>query len=163
MAATGATIKSTLFHPEHPLKRYNYGKASSYFCNACELMVTGTGYSCGGCDFDIHESCLGLPGFMSASDMRHSHLHGLTLVRLRASRYCDVCRETSRAGSYMYLCPPCNYDVHPRCVTSLVAHAHRGRPRRSTLDETLHHLPHVVHGAHAVMEVVASSGACTIM
>ncbi|CAL5061686.1 unnamed protein product [Urochloa decumbens] len=135
-----ATINSTLFHPEHPLKRYHYGEGSTYSCAACELVVTGAGYSCDECDFNIHQACLiGLPGSIAVA----SHPgHELTLTRLGASRWCDVCEETSHAGAYMYICAACNYDVHPRCrsLAAAAAGAHGGKRhhhRRSALRITL--------------------------
>ncbi|CAL5085554.1 unnamed protein product [Urochloa decumbens] len=113
-ASANATIKSTYFHPQHMLASYHYSDASTYPCAACERVVTGAGYSCDECDFNIHKACLSMPGsFFFAT---HSREHELTLTRLTASRWCDVCRETSRAGCYMYVCAPCNYDLHPRCV-----------------------------------------------
>ncbi|KAG2646747.1 uncharacterized protein LOC120696224 [Panicum virgatum] len=114
MAGAGATttIRSSLFHAQHPLNQYHYAEGSAYRCDACELRITGIGFRCGECDFDIHAACLGLP--VSISLAKHSREHDLTLTRLKASRWCDVCKETSHAGCYMYLCAPCNYDVHPR-------------------------------------------------
>ena len=61
MAADSAAIKSTFFHPEHLLSRYHYSEASTHSCAACELTVTGAGYSCDECAFNIHEACLSLP------------------------------------------------------------------------------------------------------
>ncbi|CAL5085536.1 unnamed protein product [Urochloa decumbens] len=128
-----ATIKSTLFHPEHPLKIYHYGEGSTYSCAACELRVTGTGYRCHGCNFNIHQACLSLP--VSISVACHPG-HELDLYRLNAgfSRRCDVCGVTSHAGAYMYICAACNYDVHPRCQSLAGAaqppQAHGGRRHR---------------------------------
>ncbi|CAN6206058.1 unnamed protein product [Urochloa humidicola] len=102
--AASATIKSKFFHPLHMLASYHYS----------ERVVTGAGYSCDLCDFNIHKACFTMPG--SVSFAQHSHEHELTLTRLTGSRWCDVCKETSHAGSYMYHCAPCNYDLHPRCV-----------------------------------------------
>ncbi|XP_066396501.1 protein VACUOLELESS GAMETOPHYTES-like [Miscanthus floridulus] len=117
MAADSAAIKgppkSTFFHQEHLLSRYHYSEASTHSCAACELTVTGAGYSCDECAFNIHEACLSLP-LLVDSDGHPGH--ELTLTRLAgASRWCDAGRETSGAGRYMYLCAACNYDVHPCC------------------------------------------------
>ncbi|RLM87183.1 hypothetical protein C2845_PM04G32330 [Panicum miliaceum] len=113
-ASATATIRSTYHHPQHMLTSYHYSDASTYPCAACERVVTGAGYRCDECDFNIHKACFSLPG--SISFAKHSREHDLTLTRLKASRWCDVCKDTSHAGCYMYLCAPCNYDVHPRCV-----------------------------------------------
>ncbi|CAN6206051.1 unnamed protein product [Urochloa humidicola] len=134
---------AAIFHPEHPLKKYHYGEGSAYSCAACELRVTGTGYRCDGCNFNIHEACLSLPVSISAAC--HPG-HELDLYRLNAgiSRCCDVCKEASHAGDYMYICLACNYDVHPRCRSLAGAaaqppHAHGGKRhhRRTALKITL--------------------------
>ncbi|TVU37996.1 hypothetical protein EJB05_11343, partial [Eragrostis curvula] len=130
VANASATIKSGFFHPQHPLTRYHYSEASTYPCAACERVVTGTGYRCDECNFNIHEACLGLPGSINFGQHRE---HELTLGRLGASRGCNVCRETSPAGCYMYHCSPCNYDVHPRCIFLLT----RGRESNGALKATL--------------------------
>ncbi|XP_062190179.1 protein VACUOLELESS GAMETOPHYTES-like [Phragmites australis] len=125
MAAANATIRSTFFHPQHMLAAYHYSEASTHPCAACERVVTGTGYRCGECDFNIHEACLSLPQRVNFDG--HPG-HALTLIRLGANRWCDLCEETSLAGRYMYLCEPCNFDVHPRCTT-LVAQPQRQQPQ----------------------------------
>ncbi|CAN6184526.1 unnamed protein product [Urochloa humidicola] len=140
-----AAANATFFHPaEHPLKTiYIYGEGSASSCAACELVVTGTGYSCDECNFDIHHACLtGLP--VSIAVACHPG-HELDLYRLGASRCCDVCGETSHAGAYMYICVACNYDVHPRCRSLAAAaaaqppqaHGGKRRHRRSALKITL--------------------------
>lgn len=117
-AANATMLKSDIFHPEHPLKRYRYGEGTNYSCAACEHLIVagGIGYSCDDCNFNIHEACLKLPKLINLD--KHSQ-HRLTLTLLGASRWCDLCKETSHAGAYIYHCGPCNYDVHPRC-TALV-------------------------------------------
>ncbi|GJN33047.1 hypothetical protein PR202_gb21604 [Eleusine coracana subsp. coracana] len=120
-AANNATVKSSFYHPQHLLSYFQYsGTGSSiYACAACELRVIGTGYRCELCDFNIHESCFTkLPPSHSADDR---HPHELTLTRLDASQRCDLCKETSHMGRYLYRCAPCNYAVHPRCTTLLDA------------------------------------------
>ncbi|CAN6168779.1 unnamed protein product [Urochloa humidicola] len=112
--AASATIKDAYFHPQHMLASYNYSDLSTHTCAACERVVTGAGYSCDECDFNIHKACFSMPRTVSFAN--HSREHELTLTRITGSRFCDVCKETSHAGSYMYLCMPCDYDLHPRCV-----------------------------------------------
>ncbi|KAG2646754.1 uncharacterized protein LOC120696225 [Panicum virgatum] len=177
----------THFHPEHLLSVYCYdGAGAAYACAACERAITGgVGFRCGECDFSIHEACLGLPASISLA--QHSREHGLTLTRLKASRWCDVCRETSHAGCYMYLCAPCNYDVHPRCVPAaddggaqrpraqqqpqrggqVVQPNRGGRGDAARAVQTgLHVVSGVAHTADSVCTLVntlASAGACMIM
>ncbi|OEL31088.1 hypothetical protein BAE44_0007893, partial [Dichanthelium oligosanthes] len=112
-------ITSAYFHPQHCLAFYDYdGASTNYPCATCEHVITGIGYRCDECDFNIHESCLGLPESVSFAE--HSQ-HELTVTSIGASRWCDLCKEMSHAGNYMYLCTLCNYNVHPKCTT-LVAH-----------------------------------------
>ncbi|XP_062188190.1 protein VACUOLELESS GAMETOPHYTES-like [Phragmites australis] len=110
-----ATARS-FFHPQHLVVSYNYDGSSTYDCAACKRIVTGTGYRCDECDFNIHEACFSLP--RSISFDQHPE-HKLTLIRLTASRCCDVCKGPSHDGSYLYRCVPCSFDVHPRCMPPL--------------------------------------------
>ncbi|RLN34961.1 hypothetical protein C2845_PM03G12620 [Panicum miliaceum] len=192
-ASATATIWSTYYHPQHMLASYHYSDASTYPCAACERVVTGAGYSCDECDFNIHEACLSLPG--SISFAKHNRDHDLTLTRLKASRRCNVCKETSHAGCYMYLCAPCNYDVHLRCVPTPVPSSPNVGPTRTgpaeqpaacAVQTGLHAVSEVAHTAESVCTLVdtvsevahtaesvctlvdtvntlASAGECTIM
>ncbi|CAN6168763.1 unnamed protein product [Urochloa humidicola] len=126
--AASATIKDTYFHPQHMLASYNYSDLSTHTCAACERVVTGAGYSCDECDFNIHKACFTMPRTVSFAN--HSREHELTLTRITGSRFCDVCKETSHAGSYMYL------DLHavrlrpaPAVRADEDAGADRRRPR----------------------------------
>ncbi|KAL8155125.1 hypothetical protein AgCh_000499 [Apium graveolens] len=46
-------------HPLHPLTLAPYPPypSNSFFCNSCNLVGTGFGYSCSLCEFDIHIHC----------------------------------------------------------------------------------------------------------
>lgn len=106
--------RSTFFHPEHSVVSYHYDGTSTYYCAARKLIIIGTaGYRCGKCNFNIHEACFSLPKLTSSE--QHPQ-HKLTLTRLTASRTCDVCKDTSPDGRYLYCCVPCSFDAHPRCV-----------------------------------------------
>ncbi|OEL15861.1 hypothetical protein BAE44_0023119 [Dichanthelium oligosanthes] len=115
-ASANATIRSTYYHPQHLLAVCHYSDASTHPCAACERVVTGIGYRCSECGFNIHKACFtGLPRSVS---LGHHNGHELTcaLTRLDASRVCGVCEEASHAGRYMYLCAALDVPVHPRCV-----------------------------------------------
>ncbi|GJN11059.1 hypothetical protein PR202_ga29222 [Eleusine coracana subsp. coracana] len=151
-ATNNATVKSTFYHPQHLLSSFQYsGTGSSiYACAVCELRVTGTGYRCESCDFNIHESCFRLPQSHSAADR---HPHELTLTRLDASQRCDLCKETSHVGRYLYCCAPCNYAIHPRCTTLLANAQPQGERRRvnnGTLCFMLNCASRVLAVCHAV-------------
>ncbi|TVU37981.1 hypothetical protein EJB05_11328, partial [Eragrostis curvula] len=126
MEAASVTVKST-YHPQHLLVQSLYAGSSVYVCAACELRVTGTGYGCEECGFSIHEACIKLLDQSHALELHPQH--ELTLTRLDASRSCDLCKETSHAGRYLYRCVPCDYAVHPRC-TKLVVAEQQQQPRK---------------------------------
>ncbi|CAN6168767.1 unnamed protein product [Urochloa humidicola] len=105
-----ATIWNTFFHPQHILTSYHYNQAWMCPRAACECVITGMGYRCGLCNFNIHAACLSLPQHISFGR------HRLTLTLLGGSRWCDFCRETSHAWRYAYLCGTCNFGMHPRCL-----------------------------------------------
>ncbi|CAN6206063.1 unnamed protein product [Urochloa humidicola] len=180
--AASATIKDPYFHPQHLLASYHYSDASTHTCAACERVVTGTGYGCVKCGFHIHKACFAMP--VSVSFAQHSREHELTLTRLKASRLCDVCRETSHAGSYMYVCAPCNYDLHPRCVpTKTPAPVDGGAQGRQVVVVVqpknnrgggagkaaltgLHVVSKLAHAAESVctvVDIVTTLASCTIM
>ncbi|CAN6206062.1 unnamed protein product [Urochloa humidicola] len=166
-ASANATIKSTFFHPQHMLASYHYTDASTHTCAACDRVVTGAGYGCLECGFHIHQACFTMPGSVSFANHRR---HELALTRLPASRRCDVCREASHAGRYMYLCAPCNYGVHPRCMPPPPPPPANDRDRggRAAL-QVVHagvHVAHTAHNAHnlvsAVLQAAAIGASCTI-
>ncbi|TVU38018.1 hypothetical protein EJB05_11365, partial [Eragrostis curvula] len=131
-ADANARIVCHFYHPQHLVASYSYSEASTCSCAACECIVTGAGYRCEECDFNIHEACYqGLP--LSATFDKHKE-HDFTLTLLGSSWRCAVCNESSHAGRYMYLCQPCNYGVHPRCTTLLAERGRRrGRTRRAIM------------------------------
>ncbi|KAF8668718.1 hypothetical protein HU200_051903 [Digitaria exilis] len=169
MAAAGSsTVQGTHFHPQHTLTAYHYSEASTYHCAACELVVTGVGYSCDGCGFDIHGECL--RAFEAAGRISFSlhPAHALTLTCLAAAgggHCCGVCERASPAGDYMYICEPCGYGVHPMCVVKVVSQQasqqRRGRGRRAM--HTVGYTAHTVHRLVDLVITLAQVGACTIM
>ncbi|BAT02598.1 protein VACUOLELESS GAMETOPHYTES [Oryza sativa Japonica Group] len=109
-----AASVSCFYHPQHLVREHRYGaKSAGVACTACERRITGDGYRCRKCDFNIHHACLALP--VSASVDEHRE-HALTLSSLAASGTCNTCKVTSQAGCYLYRCAPCGFNVHPRCM-----------------------------------------------
>jgi len=134
-ASATATIRSTYYHPQHMLTSYHYTAASTHPCAACERVVTGAGYSCDECDFNIHKACFtGLPGSICLGRTQSDHGQGLlaftlALTRLDAARACRLCEETSRAGRYMYLCAP--LEVYRPAPPVRAAHGRHALPPRA--------------------------------
>ncbi|TVU37976.1 hypothetical protein EJB05_11323, partial [Eragrostis curvula] len=101
-------------HPGHELVKRHY--LSPYLCDMCWEDLSGSGYGCGArCDFGIHESCAARP--LKLSSPAH-HAHELVLVQTRRDEElaCDVCVGGCAPGSFLYRCPPCGFDMHPRCA-----------------------------------------------
>ncbi|KAG2607182.1 uncharacterized protein LOC120669728 [Panicum virgatum] len=115
MAQKEDTI-SHFSHPGHELVKRHY-IGPSFLCDMCWEHLSGPGYGCSaGCDFGIHESCAGHP--QTHSSQAH-HAHPLVLVQTRrdvVAHICDVCAGRCAAGCFLYRCPPCGFDMHPRCA-----------------------------------------------
>jgi len=115
MAQQEDTI-SHFSHPGHELVKRNY-IGPSFLCDMCWEHLSGPGYGCSaGCDFGIHESCAGHPQTLSS---QAHHAHPLVLVQTRrdvVAHICDVCVGDCAAGCFLYRCPPCGFDMHPRCA-----------------------------------------------
>ncbi|CAO2145104.1 unnamed protein product [Urochloa humidicola] len=101
-------------HPGHELLKRHY--TGPFRCDMCLEGLSGLAYGCGaGCDFAIHETCAGHPqAFLSPGH----HPHELVLVQTRrdATLACDVCVGGCAAGCFLYRCPSCGFDMHPRCA-----------------------------------------------
>ncbi|TVU37975.1 hypothetical protein EJB05_11322, partial [Eragrostis curvula] len=101
-------------HPGHELVKRHY--IGSFRCDMCWENLTGAAYGCGaGCDFAIHESCAAHPQtYFCPAHQPHS----LVLVQTRhdAAIICDVCKSGCATGSFLYRCPPCGFNMHPRCT-----------------------------------------------
>jgi hypothetical protein len=123
------------------VKRHYTGP--SFLCDMCWEHLSGPAYGCrAGCDFCIHESCAS--HLQTLSSEAH-HAHPLVLVQTRrdvVAHICDVCAGRCAPGCFLYRCPPCGFDMHPRCSR----------------------LPQVVrssrHSGHDLTLVVADDGRC---
>jgi hypothetical protein len=113
MAQQQGTI-SHFSHPGHELVKQHY--VGPFLCDMCWEDLSGPAYGClAGCDFGIHESCAIHPQTLS-SPAHHEH----PLVLVQSGRdmtfLCDVCIGSCAAGCFLYRCPPCEFDMHPRCA-----------------------------------------------
>ncbi|CAO2149993.1 unnamed protein product [Urochloa humidicola] len=101
-------------HPGHDLVKRHY--TGPFRCDMCWEDLSGLAYGCrAGCDFAIHDTCAGHPQTLLSPE---HHPHELVLVQTRrdAALACDVCVDACAAGCFLYRCPPCGFDMHPRCV-----------------------------------------------
>ncbi|CAN6373548.1 unnamed protein product [Urochloa humidicola] len=101
-------------HPGHELvKRYHTG---TFRCDMCLEDLSDLAYGCrAGCDFAIHDTFVGHPQALLSPE---HHPHELVLVQTRrdAALACDICAGRCAAGCFLYRCPPCGFDMHPRCA-----------------------------------------------
>jgi hypothetical protein len=114
-----ASIISHFSHPEHELVKRHY--IGPFLCDMCWEDLSGPAYGCtAGCDFAVHDTCAGHPQTLLSPE---HHPHELVLEQTphlddgSSSRFtCDVCAGACASGCFLYRCPPCDFDVHPRCL-----------------------------------------------
>ncbi|XP_048546986.1 uncharacterized protein LOC125526009 [Triticum urartu] len=100
-------------YPGHELVKRHY--TGLFRCDMCCQDLSGAGYGCSaGCDFAIHDSCVGYS--QTFSSPQHE-VHPLVLIQTRqdAALLCDVYLGHCAPGSFLYRCPPCGFDMHPTC------------------------------------------------
>jgi hypothetical protein len=112
-----ASTISHFSHPEHELVKRHY--IGPFLCDMCWEDLSGPAYGCtaAGCDFAIHDTCAGHPQTLHSPE---HHPHELVLQqtprRDDVTRTCDVCAGSCTPRCFLYRCPPCDFDMHPRCV-----------------------------------------------
>jgi hypothetical protein len=101
-------------HPGHELVKRHY--VGPFLCDLCWEDLSGPAYGCrAGCNFAIHVSCAGHPRTL-LSPAHHPHQLELSQTARGATFACDVCAGRCAPGCFLYRCPPCGFDMHPRCV-----------------------------------------------
>ena len=114
MAENDGSI-SHFSHPGHELVKRHY--TGPFLCDMCWEDLSGLSYGChAGCDFAIHDTCAGHPQTLLSPE---HHPHQLVLVQTPhrgVARACNVCAGGCATGCFLYRCPPCGFDMHPRCV-----------------------------------------------
>ncbi|CAO2142815.1 unnamed protein product [Urochloa humidicola] len=101
-------------HPGHELVKRHY--TGPFRCDMCLEGLSGLAYGCrAGCDFAIHDTCAGHKQVL-LSPKHHPHALVLLQTRRNAALACDVCAGGCAAGCFLYRCPPCGFDMHPRCA-----------------------------------------------
>ena len=117
----GATDRTHVSHPEHPLELKNYKKP--YTCDGCKEPGFGSRHRCEACDFDLHEDCM-FPTETTTHDFfgnaafkfhlrppnskckeKHCRNHGRT--------YCDAFGKA--VNGFVYHCAARDLDLHPCC------------------------------------------------
>uniref|UniRef100_A0A0D9X1E0 Phorbol-ester/DAG-type domain-containing protein n=1 Tax=Leersia perrieri TaxID=77586 RepID=A0A0D9X1E0_9ORYZ len=107
-----------LAHPQHMLLKTQYDSTSRHSCDICCDKLSGLiGYRCNACDFDIHEECADY--FKETISFFAHPWHTLTASTIPDGTIkwsCDICRESCPAGTLVYRCTQCGFDVHPMCT-----------------------------------------------
>ena len=102
-------------HTGHELVKRHY--TGPFRCDMCWEDLSGPAYGCrAGCDFAIHDSCAGHP---QTTFFTQAHPHPLVLLQTRrdvAAHGCGICGGRCAPGCFLYRCPPCGFDMHPRCT-----------------------------------------------
>ncbi|CAN8275129.1 unnamed protein product [Cochlearia groenlandica] len=117
------------YHPEHFLHLVLLSNNNVYRgCYCCGNELRDTIYACLVCDFAMNVACLEKPQVLY-SDQSKWHEHKLDLFPRQTSLTCNVC-GLSRSSYAFYMCPPCDFVVHSKClslprVLKISRHPHR--------------------------------------
>ncbi|XP_024010122.1 uncharacterized protein LOC18014405 isoform X2 [Eutrema salsugineum] len=121
-------------HPKHSLQLVSQKKKKSSSriqprkCFCCDEDLDKIFYYCEACDYAMNIACTNKPPVLSI-DHPKWHEHTLSLFPRRAFLTCNLC-ALSDASSPIYMCPPCDFVVHLRCmklprVIRISRHPHR--------------------------------------
>ncbi|ESQ40236.1 hypothetical protein EUTSA_v10015515mg, partial [Eutrema salsugineum] len=117
-------------HPKHSLQLVSQKKKnrSSRKCFCCDEDLDKIFYYCEACDYAMNIVCADIPPVKTIHHPKW-HDHALSLFPRRAFLTCNVC-ALADASSPIYMCPPCDFVVHLRCmnlprVIRISRHPHR--------------------------------------
>ncbi|CAN8255106.1 unnamed protein product [Cochlearia groenlandica] len=115
-------------HPNHSLQLVLLEKYKGRKCYCGDEDIEKIFYYCYVCDFAINLACTEeLP--LLAIDHPKWHEHTLQLFPRQSSMICNLC-GLSCSFPYIYMCPPCDFVVHRRCISlprviKISRHPHR--------------------------------------
>ncbi|KAL9307639.1 putative chromatin regulator PHD family [Arabidopsis thaliana] len=97
-------------------------------CFCCEEDLEKIFYYCSDCDYAMNIVCAEKPPVLYI-DHPNWHQHTLALFPRQAFLTCNVC-ALADASSPIYMCPPCDFVVHLRCINlprviRISRHSHR--------------------------------------
>ncbi|EOA18250.1 hypothetical protein CARUB_v10006742mg, partial [Capsella rubella] len=107
-------------HPKHSLqlvwyKLWRYQKEKRK-CFCCDVDLEKIFYYCAACDYAMNMACTDeTPMLYVDHPKRHEHTLAL-FPRQQAFLICNVC-ALADASSPIYMCPPCDFVVHLRCIS----------------------------------------------
>ncbi|EOA22397.1 hypothetical protein CARUB_v10003032mg [Capsella rubella] len=104
-------------HPKHPLQLLWFPGSLQEHQRKCCSCISARGnmfYYCSICDFMIHHACARNPTPLTIDNPKR-HKHTLHYFPRKSGLVCDVCALVDDS-SYLYICLPCDFAVHKRCV-----------------------------------------------
>ncbi|KAL3509021.1 hypothetical protein ACH5RR_028422 [Cinchona calisaya] len=112
-------VNENMINHKHPpvLCDKPNGNDYHYICNFCaeDFKDYDRVYVCQVCHCLLHESCAALP-----REIRHPFHpeHPLTLLPVAVDRCkCDVCDKPCYAGTFLYHCSSCRFNMDVHCIT----------------------------------------------
>ncbi|KAL9857997.1 putative chromatin regulator PHD family [Arabidopsis thaliana] len=112
---TPVEVKHPL-HPKHSLQLVSQksSRIQTRKCFCCEEDLEKIFYYCSDCDYAMNIVCAEKPPVLYI-DHPNWHQHTLALFPRQAFLTCNVC-ALADASSPIYMCPPCDFVVHLRCI-----------------------------------------------
>ncbi|CAN8275133.1 unnamed protein product [Cochlearia groenlandica] len=117
------------FHPKHFLHLVMLSNnEADRGCYCCGNKLRDIIYVCLTCNFAMNVACLEKPRVVYV-DKPKWHEHRLALFPRQTSLTCNVC-SLSHSGYAFYMCPPCKFVAHGKClrlprVIKITRHPHR--------------------------------------
>ncbi|CAH8267472.1 unnamed protein product [Arabidopsis lyrata] len=111
---TPVEIKHHL-HPKHSLQLVKLKGGETRKCYCCDEDIIMIFFYCSTCDFAMNMICFAKPPALSM-DLPKWHEHTLALFPSQASLPCNLCALTHSSCPF-YICPPCDFVVHQRCIS----------------------------------------------
>ncbi|CAL9247632.1 unnamed protein product [Arabidopsis halleri] len=111
---TPVEIKHHL-HPKHSLQLVMLKGFKTRKCYCCDEYLIQIFFYCLTCDVGMNMICVEKPPALSI-DLPKWHEHTLALFPSQASLPCNLCALTHSSCPF-YICPPCDFVVHQRCIS----------------------------------------------
>ncbi|KAJ0079083.1 hypothetical protein Patl1_23132 [Pistacia atlantica] len=105
---------------KHNLFYFTDVNAETWFCDCCNLYLSGSYYGCVSCGIRLHLQCVPIPKIVE----HKCHWHPLTLVDsiveddYSKGCYCDVCNRPLYLKHHVYKCKKCRFFAHIECIVS---------------------------------------------
>ncbi|CAA7024510.1 unnamed protein product [Microthlaspi erraticum] len=117
------------YQRKHSLKLVVNWEKETRECFCCDEDLAEVFYLCRVCDCAMNIACAEKPPVLYIPAQKKWHEHTLALFPRRASLTCNLC-ALADSSSPIYMCPPCDFVVHLKClnlphVIRMSRHPHR--------------------------------------